>query len=201
MMSKLKRKAKQQNFLQYFLNEFVFFRRDFSFVSHLSFTEIKDNLCNLDKQKNEIQESRNHPTRQYAVRKILVEFHYISFKVKIDNSKRVGSGAIAEGTIVTENGVSVVKGSVIMGTGLWYLIFLCGIYVALLIWAFLSGLEANEGINSSLVCSGMWVIPFGLMPFLAWIAMYRDRNHLLKIVENAVLPEKQKVKHKGKNHV
>lgn len=186
-MSKTKRKAKQQNFLNYFLNEFVFFRRDFVFVTHLSLEETAENLRHLSYQKQGCWRKRRIKAETFD------NLSEISFEVKSEQPAKSGysQSAKASGRIFSDDdGITVIEGSVTMG-GLAYwlgVIFLIG-YSFFMYWRIDS---MPPEVTPS---EGLLLIPifFGAALIYMWLRMYSDRNYLANIIEQAVSSEKVKI--------
>lgn len=184
-MSKPKRKTQQQNALQYFLNEFIFFRRDFSFVTHLSVEETANNLQHLSYEKQGCWRQRRIRANVYD------GSGEISFEVKAEQPQksRYAQSASATGTIFADDdGMTLVEGSVTMG-GLSYwlgIVILMG-FLLFVYWQMQSIPEATPA-------EAMVMLPLfygGFIVFM-WVRMYRDRNYLASIIERAVTYEKAK---------
>lgn len=177
-MTKTKRKAKQQNFLQYVLNEFVFFRRDFTFITHLSPEETARNLRQLSYEKQGCWRQRRIIAETYTSRS------QISFEVKSErpNKRRYSQSAKATGTIFADDdGTTVVEGSVKMG-GLAYWL---GVLMLLGFMVFISTMT-----NS--IDAPFLLTLYGAILIFIWVGMYLDRNYLVNIIEQAVGSEKAK---------
>jgi hypothetical protein len=185
-MDKPKRKTKQQNFLNYLLNEFIFFRRDFTFVTHLSPEETAENLQHLTYEKKSFW---------WRQRRIKVETvanrNEISFEVKAEQPQkmRYAQSAKASGTIFADDdGATVIEGAVSMG-GLQYwlgVVFVIG-YLIFVYWSIQSSPEQTP--PEALI---MMPIFFGGILVFLWLRMYRDRNYLASIIEQSVSAEKAK---------
>lgn len=185
-MSKSKHKAKQQNFLQYFLNEFIFFRRDFSFVTHLSPEQAANNLRQLNFENQGCRRSRR------IIAEVTDGFSEYSFEVKTEqpSKNRYAQSAKATGTIFADDdGVTIIEGTVTMG-GLAYWI---GVIFLLAIMMF-AYIQVNSTSSSPVVFP---IIVYGAILFYLWIQMYRDRNYLIQIIDYAINGDK--AKHIGKS--
>jgi hypothetical protein len=131
-MAKSKRKVQQQNLLQYFLNEFIFFRRDFVFETQLSPEQAAENLQQLNFENQGCWRSRR------IIAEVNHEAEEITFELKTEQASRssYSQSAKAEGIIyVDEQGTTLLEGTVTMGglaywLGLFFvLVFIIYIYL------------------------------------------------------------------------
>ena len=180
-MSKSKHKAQQQNFLQYFLNEFIFFRRDFSFVTHLSPEQAANNLRQLNFENQGCRRSRR------IIAEVTDGFSEYSFEVKTEQPSKnsYSQSAKATGTIFgDDDGMTIIEGTVTMG-GLAYwigVIFLMGFMVFISIQ--MSGSSTHAVLFPTFIYGGLLVY--------MWVQMYRDRNYLTQIIDYVINGEKAK---------
>lgn len=181
-MSKPKRKAKQQNFLQYFLNEFILFRRDFSFVTHLSVENAAKNLRELNFQSQGCWRKRR------ILADVVNEGHEYSFEIKTERPSNYShsQSAKATGMIFTDDdGMTIIEGSDIMGGKAPWL-------ETILLLPLIFSSIYFKATSEPVFFVFLPIIICGVAFIFWWVQMYRDRNHLVKIIENAVLPEKAK---------
>lgn len=179
-MSKLKRKAKQQNFWQNFLNEFILFRRDFVFETHLSPEEAAENLGLLVYKKQAW--GRGPQIKAETIDKL----SEISFEVKSEHPSKGGysQSAKATGTIFVDNDeITIIEGSVSMG-GKDYWFGVLG----------LMGLMAYMYTTIGYLYWSLFLLAiYGGFLIFMWVQMYEDRNYLVNIIGNAVTSDKAKI--------
>lgn len=184
-MEKAKRKGHPQSFWQYFVDEYILFRRDFSYTLEVSPEILAEKLDTLDYENPSfwVRERRI----QARVIQSREQWHFeMIAEQPVQNrrnlfSQRYTQSARAEGQIYRDdNGKTLLEGTVIVGGWQYWL----GVILsAVVFFAFFS--MRGFGDFSGGYFSWFGFIYIGVIAY-SWFQSYQDRNHLVKLVEEAV---------------
>ena len=179
-MAKSKRQSK--NFFRYFVDEYILFRRDFYFEFHVPPSTFKKRLNTLHfKEKT----AWWHPARTIVpkLRKTSDTWDFELIAQKVSRRGKLNQSAKAVGRIYQENTVYILEGQLRLGGFSYWMnmAYLIGLSLCM-IWTFSQSkavlLSGSTPILITLFCFISFII-------LLWIRMYRDRNYLYKLIQEA----------------
>jgi hypothetical protein len=174
-MIKPKRKPAPKNFLRYFVDEFILFRRDFYFELEIE----------PEKLIERIRYYRPETNRWWGIESIHTNLEVISdgWKLLIQSKKRGKTDYIETAKAVlklrTQNKVMQVDGVVTINATMLWIGLIVIMFLGLIHW----GLSKTVSYNNSLL---YLILIQCLYLIFAWTKLYRDRNHLFKLIQEAV---------------
>jgi hypothetical protein len=182
-----KQKGQPKTFFQYLVDEYILFRRDFLFMPHDTPEILAKTLDNLDYEKKNGQRERRI---QAHIVKVENQWHFeivaeqpVNQKNRENTPNQSGYNPTASATgiiYLDDDGKTLMEGTVaVAGFKFW-----AGLgFSVLAIILFATCASVLD--SSANVFFG--VIPiFLIMMAFYWFQMYQDRNHLLKMIQNAV---------------
>jgi hypothetical protein len=169
-MEKPKRQPK--NFFRYFVDEFIFFRRDFYFETTASPEMIMTVLIKLGYENN------TWWWRQRRIIPLLKNFEgRLHFELIAEQPIKGGydESAKATGAIYAQNHLTVLEGQITVASSGYYLFLL------------LLGIAVIYVLSGSPVEAPAFLVLFVILfPSFFWIQSYFDRNHLYKLIQSVV---------------
>lgn len=182
MIRKPKLKRGSRNPFQYLLDEYVFFVQSFEVASPLSIEAVVQNLQAMGMPQPSGCMRLRSSRIVSNVNSNDVDRAFFNLDLEHYRSSRTGGGysasAHAEGRVYLENGQTYLAGKVtVAGIHFWGSIFVAVVVVGLF------------GIFQSFVYSTWFLLLIMGLLALEWYQMYRDRNLLLKLIEDAATYE------------
>jgi hypothetical protein len=185
-MTKLKHKVSQKNLLQYLVDEYILFRRDFLFLPQDTPESLAEKLDKLD------YENKDYGQRERRIQAHIVkvdnQWHFeITAEQPVNGKNRkytpnnsgYSPSATATGIIYRDDdGKTLVEGTVTVAGWKFWLGFSLGLLGIILFTACAAMIDS------------VWfygIIPFFLVAIaFLWFQMYQDRNHLFKLIQETV---------------
>jgi hypothetical protein len=173
--TKPKRKAKQKNFLQHFVDEYILFRRDFYFESDIEPESLIER----------IRYHRPKANRWWGTESIHTNLEVINedWKLLIQAKKHRKSDYIETARAVInfrpQNNLIQIDGVVTINATMLWIGLIVTIFLGLIHWC----LSKTASYNNSLLY--LILLQYIFLIF-EWTKLYIDRNYLYKLVKNAV---------------
>jgi hypothetical protein len=192
-----KQKTSSKTFFQTLVDEYILFRRDFTFLPQDSPEKLAQKLDKLDYEKKTIGGQRERRVQAHVV-KVENQWHFeisaeqpVSQKNRKNTPNQSGYNPTASATgiiYLDDDGKTLMEGTVfVAGFKFW-----AGLGFSLLVLILFTTCASLLDSSANFFFG---VIPFFLvgMAFL-WFQMYQDRNHLLKLIQEAVEAQNAKAK-------
>lgn len=176
-----KPKRQPKNFFQYFVDEYILFRRDFYYVLEIAPERVVDSLCDLS---NEDKTSLVYePKNRLIVPDIVQTSNGWDFEIIAQQATNNGynNSATAQGTINNDDSLTYLEGNItVKGWQFWGTAL--GLLVIGIIFVFIGMMMSYSFETMIFGISFLYLAILGIL----WMQMYEDRNYLFALIEEAV---------------